>query len=106
MAVDRERVRKMLIWGAPVKIVAERLDCSKRHVRRIRSQCDVEHKVDAFWGTEWERDWVWGILRDLDYSDAQIAEIVGRTPQAVHQWRTTQVEKERKEKSADPTNWH
>lgn len=103
--MDNDRIEAMLTWGAPVRIVAERLGCSQRHVRRVRQERSLSHNTDPMWGTEWERTWVWGIMLNLDYSDAQIAFRTGRSRQAVAQWRKKEEERERKQKSADPENW-
>lgn len=105
MAVDADRVVAMLELGAPTSIVADRLGCSARHVRRIRAERGVDHDEVWCWGTEWERHLLWGSLLDAGMSPSRVAHNVGRSPQAVSQWR----QQDRKEKvqrtSADPDAW-
>lgn len=106
MPLDPDRVVAMLEMGAPTSLVAERLNCSARHVRRIRKQRDVDHDVNDFWGSDWERQMIWGTLADLGFPNHRIAWNVGRSRQAVAQWRKEDRRASIERKSADPDNWH
>jgi len=108
--VDRDRVEAMLTLGAPTSLVAERLGCTPRHVRRIRQERNAEPTALDFtgcWTEEWEKEIVWDTLAELGYSDSRIAYLVGRTRQAVHQWRKKNRPEpgEAQQKSADPDAW-
>jgi predicted transcriptional regulator len=104
--VDTDRVVAMLELGAPTSLIADRLGCTARHVRRIRAAEDVDHEECWAWGTEWERDLIWSPLLEVGLSPSRVAHHVGRTPQAVHQWRKEERARTVKEQSADPDNWH
>lgn len=109
MKIDPDRVEAMLSLGAPTQVVANRLGCTPRHVRRIRRDRDVQPSALDFsgcWTEEWEREIIWDTLAELGYPDSRIAYLVGRTRQAIHQWRKRQKKEEAAKKSADPSNWH
>jgi len=105
MSVDTDQIEAMLELGAPTNVVADRLGCSARHVRRIRSERDVAHDELWCWDTEWERHFVWGALADIGMSNARIAFNVGRSVQAVSQWRQEDCKRRIERTSADPAAW-
>jgi len=100
----------MLTLGAPTSLVAERLGCTPRHIRRIKQEDEIGPTALDFtgcWTEEWEKEIVWDTLAMLGYSDSRIAYLVGRTRQAVHQWRKKNRPEpgEAQQKSADPDAW-
>ena len=103
--VDHDRIAAMLELGAPVRIVAERLGCSERHVRRIRQRHDLQHSPTWCWGTMHERDLIWGVLADMGKSVSEIAYCVGRSRQAVHAWHRDDQAAKIDAYSANPENW-
>lgn len=100
--VDPDQVKAMAGWGAPKDIVCDRLDCSRRHLRRIIRNHGIDWPDDPgwYWGTRWERLILWRYLHRLyDFGPSDIAYRVGRSAQAVSQFLT-------KQKSADPDAWN
>jgi hypothetical protein len=76
------------IGGLPDRVVADRLDCSRRTVRRVRNDRGLERNEPAdapIWGTaaEWRLWRMWH--QRFGASKAQIARAFCRTRQAVAQ---------------------
>lgn len=62
--IDRNQVIAALMTGLPVYIIAERLGCTARHIRRIRNEekymDDFEPRRDLKWGQKSEHlEWAW-----------------------------------------------
>lgn len=87
-SVDRARVWWMAYWDFPASIIAERLGCSARHVRRLVAEMegvDLD-EVNPIWGTPREKE-MWAHMADVvGYGAGHLAVCVGRSPQAVYQW--------------------
>lgn len=103
--VDAGRVAAMLELGCPTTIIATRLGCHPRTVRRIRADRGIDHDALWAWGTEHEHDLVWGVLADLGHSTADIAYRVGRSVQAVSQWRKRDRQERALDASESPESW-
>ena len=103
--VDHDRIGAMLELGAPTRIVAERLGCTERHVRRIRAERAIPHSPTWCWDTEHERALIWGVLADMGKSASEIAYCVGRSRQAVNRWYRNDQRKQIEALSANPDNW-
>jgi len=85
---DRDRIADAVRTGLPDEIIAERLECSCRTVRRIRNRRGLEHspnKNPAIWGSKSE--WLlWRMWHEqMDESLAKVAHRFCRTRQAISQ---------------------
>jgi len=85
--IDHDRIATAVRVGLPDEVIAERMDCSRRTVRRVRSDRGLERNENRnpdIWGSrsEWA---LWCIWHDrFGASKAQIARGFCRTRQAVH----------------------
>lgn len=84
-SIDYDQVACASRHGLPDTIIAERLQCSVRSVRRARKDAGEEvGTADIDWGTasEWR---LWRCYIDnLDYTPGEIAHAFCRTRQAVY----------------------
>lgn len=78
--LDHEQIRLMNQTGFTAKQIADRLQCSERHARRIAGP---QPNPNPLIGTDRERD-LWMHYAQLGEMPAQIARRFGRTRQAVH----------------------
>ena len=84
---DHDRIATAVRVGLPDEVIAERLACSRRTVRRVRAERDLErneNKNPTIWGSrsEWTLWRMWH--QRFGASKAQIARAFCRTRQAVH----------------------
>lgn len=64
--IDKTQVRTALLHGLPPQLIAERLGCSRRHIRRIRKDEGLEDFTPVI-NIQWGRggangehmDWAW-----------------------------------------------
>jgi len=85
---DHDRIAAAVRTGLPDEVIADRLECSRRTIRRVRSKRDLErneNKNPAIWGTKSE--WLlWQMWHEkMDATLQQVAHRFCRTRQAIHQ---------------------
>ena len=85
---DHDRIAAAVRTGLPDEVIADRLECSPRTVRRVRTDRDLErneNKNPKIWGTksEWHLWRMWH--KQMDASLAEVAHRFCRTRQAIHQ---------------------
>ncbi len=85
---NHDRIAAAVRTGLPDEVIAERLECSRRTVRRVRRKRDLErneNKNPAIWGTrsEWLLWRMWH--RDVGESLVEVSHRFCRTRQAIHQ---------------------
>lgn len=85
---NHDRIAAAVHTGLPDEVIAERLDCSRRTVRRVRAARDLErneNKNPRIWGSKSE--WLlWRMWHDRwDHSLGDVAYRYCRTRQSVRQ---------------------